>query len=285
MIRRLCVFSFVLLAATGCSSLFLYPDRRDYFPDAKKFIVYDEGFIPASGGEKLHYWMIPPQKNKVPLKESKGIIIQVHGNAQNLSSHVRGLGWITEAGYTLAIFDYRGYGKSSGKASLGDAYSDVQTALDFITTNLNPNKLPVFFYGQSLGGTLLMKAVSSSPGRWQPKLIVIESSFPRYSSIAREKLSLNWFTWPFQWLAYPLITDRYSLKEEELQSIAPIPVYMFYSERDPIVPVHHGRKIFEQLKEPKFFFSYPEPGHINSMWVQDGKFRKVLVDALEKARQ
>lgn len=280
---RIALILIFAVLSTGCTNVFLQPDKANYFANVDKFVVHEEGFIPASKGEKLHYWILPPQKNKVVMKESKGIVIQVHGNAQNLTSHVRSLGWLIENGYTLAIFDYRGYGQSSGKPDIGGAYNDVQTALDYITTELNPKKLPVFFYGQSLGGTLLLKAVSSSPGRWKPKLIVIESSFHTYTNIAREKLALHWVTWPFQWLAYPLVSNRYSLEKQELESISPVPVLLFYSENDPIVPYHNGQRIFKELKEPKELISYPERSHIAAMWVQNGRFKKTLLEALEKA--
>lgn len=282
--RALLLFCMSGLSLVGCSGLFLHPDRANYFPEAKLKIVYEEGFIPTEeAGEKLHYWVVPAQLNKVLDKKPKGVVVQVHGNAQNLTAHVGSLGWLTAAGYHLIIFDYRGFGQSTGSASLGKAYQDVQTALDHIAKNLNPQNLPIFFYGQSLGGTLLAKAVSSSKGRWHPRMIVIESSFFSYPGIAREKMASTWFTWPFQWMAYLLITDLYSLRDEELATLSPTPTHLFYSEQDPIVPIHHGRRIFEGLREPKAFHSYPDFGHINSMWVQEGKNRKILLDALEKA--
>src|SRR4051794_32327506 len=82
----------------GCGSLFLYPDRNNYFLSAHEQVIFEEGFIPTDDGEKLHYWIVPAQHEKVLAAKSKGLVIQVHGNGQNLSSHVRNLGWITEAG-------------------------------------------------------------------------------------------------------------------------------------------------------------------------------------------
>ena len=101
-----------LLFITGCSGLFLHPDRNDYFPDPTKYIVYEEGDFPSPSGELLHYWLIPAQHAKVLRKDPKGLVTQIHGNAQNLTAHVRNLAFLTEAGYNLAIFDYRGFGRS-----------------------------------------------------------------------------------------------------------------------------------------------------------------------------
>lgn len=280
---QICWFLSLPFVVMGCSGLFLYPDRHDYFPKIKDYVVVEEGFIPGADKDvQLHYWLIPAQSKKVLNKKPKGLIVQVHGNAQNLTSHVQGLGWITEAGYSLLIFDYRGYGRSTGKPSLDGAYKDVETFLDYIPAHLNPAGLPLIFYGQSLGGTLLLKAVSSHPGRWKPAMIVIESSFYSFTQIGREKMALSWITWPFQWMSYLVLSNRHGLVHEELATISPVPVWLFYSENDPIVPSHNGDRIYKELAEPKKLIKYPERGHIAAMWVQDGKFRKMLVEELDR---
>jgi alpha-beta hydrolase superfamily lysophospholipase len=273
----------ILLLSVSCTHLFLFPDHQNYFPDAGQKILFEEGFIDTADGEHLNYWLLPAQTDKKKDEHPKGLVIQVHGNAQNLSSHVRSIGWLTAAGYNLAAFDYRGYGKSSGSRDPDGAYNDVITALDYFVNQKNPDHLPVYFYGQSLGGTLLLKAVSSHPGRWHPAMVIIESSFDSFTGIAREKLAYSWITWPFQWLAYLLVSDKLSLKDEELKTISPIPVYMFYSENDPIVPVNHGERIFKALNEPKRFYTYLEQAHIAAMWVQKGKYRDILVEAMGQA--
>ena len=62
-----------------------------------------------------------------------------------------------------------------------------------------------------------------------------------------------------------------------------IPKYLLYSEQDLVVPFHHGKQIFEELEEPKFFWSHSERGHINAFAIQNGKRRAELVRELERA--
>lgn len=274
----------LLTVAVGCTNVFLQPDRVDYGEPVRKMAIVQEGFLPAHDGLKLHYWFLPAQINN-KATPAKGLIIQIHGNAQNLTSHVRNAGWLTAAGYNLFVFDYRGYGRSEGSKSLGGAFKDVQSALDYAVKNLNGAGLPVFIYGQSLGGTLGLKALSQEPRRWPVKGLIVEGSFVDYQQIAREKLSLSWITWAFQWLGYVFISGKYSLEKAELQTITPIPVWLFYSQNDPIVPVHNGRELHEMLNEPKELWEYPEFGHVNSMWVQNGRFREVLLKELAAAGQ
>ena len=269
----------ILFAFTACSGLFLFPDHFNYFPQVREKVVIDEGEIPTPDHQKLHYWIVPAQKNKTLDEKPKGLIILCHGNAQNLSAHDLNLGWITEFGYSLAIFDYRGFGRSTGRSDLFGAYRDVATALDFFTTEKNPQRLPVFFYGQSLGGTLLLKTVSTQPRRWSPKMVVIESSFFSYPQIGSEKLAQFWLTWPVQWLSYVLITGRLNLKAAQLERISPTPVALYYSEHDSFVPLHNGQEIYAALKEPKQLITFPEPGHTAAMYVEKGRLRKTLLDS------
>ncbi len=281
MVSRAVVAVLALVLNSGCTNLFLQPDRLNYFPDINKHFLVEEGEIPAANGAMLSYWLLPAQLKK-KMSPSKGLVVQFHGNAQNLSSHVHTLAWLPAAGYDLLIIDYQGYGQSTGKATIDAAYSDVLTALDFVFDRWAGQKRPILLYGQSLGGTLLLKAVSRHPRRWTPKLVVIEASFFSFGQIAREKMRGAWLTWPLQWMPYLVISDRYSLKAEELATIAPTPVLLFHSANDPIVPAHNAEQIFSALAEPKEIHRFKEPGHIHAMWVQKGRFRQVLLDYIAK---
>lgn len=281
---RLIFSLIVLVSLSACTNVFLQPDKVDYGAPVRESAIIDEGFFPTTDGLQLHYWLIPAQqKNKVT--DAKGLIIQMHGNAQNLTSHVRNAGWLTAAGYNLFIFDYRGYGRSGGSKSIDGAFQDVQAALDFATKEKNPRGLPVFLYGQSLGGSLGLKAVSKEPRRWPLSGVIIEGSFVSYRQIAREKLALWWLTWPLQWLGYVFVSGEYSLDEQQLKAVSPTPVWLFYSKNDPIVPYHNGPDILKMLNDPKELFDYPEFGHVNAMWVQNGKFREVLLKKLSESAQ
>lgn len=264
---------------TGCTGLFLRPDHINYFPKVDEYFVVEEGDIPVTNPDKLHFWYLPPQIKKNVRNKPLGIVVQVHGNAQNLSSHVQSLLWLTELGYGLFVFDYRGYGESTGSLSIDWAYQDVALALDYVTKRFSE---PIIFYGQSLGATLLLKAVSRHPRRWRPALVVAEAPFYSFPQIAKEKLSQAWLTWPFQLLPYLLVSNRYGLNDNELASVTPTPVLLFHSIRDPIVPAHNTIRIFAQLSDPKEMHIFEEPGHIHAMHVRRGQYRKVLLETIKK---
>jgi len=278
-LRFLLFVSFLQLGA--CSGVFLHPDRVDYSGPMKGNVIVEDGFIDLPAGERIHYWYLPAQIDNRRTPE-KGLIVHVHGNAQNLTAHVRNVGWLTAAGFGLFVFDYRGYGQSGGRATLDHAFEDVNTALSFAVERFHREQQPVHFYGQSLGGSLLLAALARAPGRWHPRTVIIEGSFYSYQEIAQDKLSRFFLTWPLQWLPSLLLSDRLAPKHLDLSPLKGIRFLVFHSQRDPIVPLEQSEKLFARLPEPKEFHSYPEQGHIDAMWVQKGAFRNLLVDRLER---
>jgi len=107
-----------------------------------------------------------------------------------------------------------------------------------------------------------------------------ESAFSSYRRIAREKLDSFWLTWPFQ---YPLswtVSDSYRA-EQWIGQVTPVPVLILHGMNDPVVPTHHGRRLFEAAREPKQFWLTATPGHIMSF--ADGKVRGQLAAFLRTA--
>jgi hypothetical protein len=116
------------------------------------------------------------------------------------------------------------------------------------------------------------------------RALVVESAFSGYRRITREKLGDFWLTWPFQ---YPLswtVSDEYN-PSEAVARISPIPLLVIHGDRDPIVPVHHGQRLFELAREPKQLWIVPGGGHIQAFQWQSYRDRFVawLTEVLSAA--
>jgi fermentation-respiration switch protein FrsA (DUF1100 family) len=46
--------------------------------------------------------------------------------------------------------------------------------------------------------------------------------------------------------------------------ISPIPLLVIHGDQDPIVPAHHGQRLFELAREPKQIWIVPDGGHIQA---------------------
>ncbi len=280
------------LSLSACTHVFFQPTRELYFPPEKFRIPYREHFFNSLDGKNLHGWYFY-HRSKRP---SKGLVVQFHGNGENISSFYTTLVWLTQHDYDLFSFDYRGYGRSQGEPDQKGVNGDCIAAMTFAQKLWQENAAAhhtlsvsegggLILYGQSLGGALLLRAFHEAKVdlRKDVRAMVIDSSFVNYKNLAAEKLSDFWLTWPFQWLAYLLVSNGYSPKEY-VPEISPIPLLVIHGAKDPVVPFHHGREIFDLAKEPKTFWEIPDGEHIDSMTAHGGIYQKKLLKFFDEVQ-
>lgn len=247
----------ILVFTTGCTSMFFYPEKglRDN-PTLQKFPHSDINFM-SSDGVKLHGWFFKTQKN------SLGTILFIHGNAENISTHVNGVLWLVREGYDVFAFDYRGYGKSQGKTTIGGVHLDSMAALELLFSLPDANRDRVFVFGQSIGAAIAVYTVANFPQKERIKGVIIESGFSDYRRIAREKFSAFFLTWPFQYPLSFLFNNRYS-PEKQIKKISPVPLLIIHGDQDWILPVHHSSILYKEALEPKDLWIAKGSGHIES---------------------
>lgn len=273
------IFAHFILAllTCGCTSVFFQPSKKIFPTSFDKNSSPRPFRIESFDKTPLSAWYFSATQ-----QPAKALVVQFHGNAENMTTHYQSVHWLTREGFDLITFDYRGYGSSPGKPNMTDVHKDVIETIRFVEKLALEKKLSLVLIGQSLGGSLLLSALQETrPSNL--KAIVIEGSFYNYRQIAREKLDLFWLTRPFKFLTNFVISDMYSPGgKEKLKRLPEVQKFVLHSEFDPIVPFHHGRQLFEEMSEPKEFWSHREPGHINGFFIQNGKRRTDLVRALEK---
>lgn len=253
------VFFVILLVLPGCTHLFYQPDRFLYYPPEKLGYKAVDVHFTAADGTKLFGWWFPAQDKSGALDpKPKGTIVQFHGNAENISSHYASLVWLTREGYNLFAFDYRGYGLSEGEASPEGVYLDGMAALDKAWELRKGRKFVV--YGQSLGGAIAMRAFKDFRHQEQTSLVVLDSTFVSYQTVARRILASRWYTWILSPLPYLLVSDKYSAADALAQNKTPLLV--IHDEHDPVVPFADGEDIFAMATSRKEFWRLDDGRHI-----------------------
>ncbi len=240
----------------GCSNMFFIPMKKLVRTPADIGLAYRDIEFESSDGMPLHGWLLPAEG------EVKGSVLFLHGNAENISTHIGSVFWLPSEGYNVFLFDYRGYGKSGGAAELHGIMRDAEAALGEIIRLPETQDTPLIVYGQSIGAAISSYAVAHSEYRNHVDALIVESGFSSYRLIVREKLGDFWLTWPLQ---YPLswtVSDRYK-PIDAIPLITPIPLLLVYSEEDFIVPAHHGEQLFDAANEPKQLWRVPNGRHIS----------------------
>ncbi len=278
--------AFAVLTLASCSSFFYQPSKDTFFILDPQRVYFEEIHIDTPDGTRLHGWYFPSQtqnadNTKGKLRPSNGLVVQFHGNGQNLTAHFLSYAWIMNEGYDFFTFDYRGYGESTGKPSQEGLHQDALNILDWATQRSSK----IIAVGQSLGGAVLARAIPDFKKRQNIKAVVIDSSFYSYQAIAVDVLSRGWITWPFQWLGSIWISDQYS-PERYYSDLSPIPLLVIHGAQDKVIPYSFGEKIFELAQEPKAMLKVEGGDHIDAMSTQKhGKqYQQKLLDWIKSIK-
>ena len=260
----------VFLLTTGCTSLFFQPQKEHVDNPLAKLFLPEDVFFKTPDGLTLHGWFFKARDNR-------GSMLVLHGNAENLSTHVNSVLWLVQEGFNVFIFDYRGYGKSEGKPTVQGIHIDAEAALETLLTLPGVDKEKIAVLGQSIGGATSIYLVATSPYKRYVKALVIDSVFSDYRLVSREKAGLCCITWPFQYPLSFLVNNDYS-PVKWIQKVSPVPILILHGGQDPVAPLHHGLILYDAALQPKEFRETAPPGHTRAF--ADAVVRKNLVTYL-----
>lgn len=246
------LFSLGIVAAIAYGALalviFIAQPGLIYYPESGRNIIaapdyvglaYEPVEISTTDGETLHGWF-------VPAPAAKGTILFFHGNAGNISHRLEYLLMFYRLGYNTFIFDYRGYGQSSGSPSESGTFLDAQAAWRYLTEAKGTPSAHIVLFGESLGGAVAAwLAMSEKPGA-----LVLASVFTSVPDMAAK-------IYPF--LPVRLLSRFNYNTIEYLRSVA-CPVFVAHSSQDDIVPFAHGQALYQAAPEPKQFLEL-QGGH------------------------
>ncbi len=263
--------AFVFLIVTlffslGCTYLFFKPGKIFVNnPDVQALSPQDV-YFKSPEGLTLHGWYFQTH-------ESKGTILVCHGNVENLSAHVKLDLWLVREGYDLFIFDYRGYGRSEGETTVEGIHLDAEAALEKLLTLPGVHDRIIVF-GKSLGGAVATYTAANTPHRDRIKALIIESAFADYRMMARGEIAKTIIGWPVQYPLSFVVNNDYS-PMKWIKNVAPVPVLIMHGTGDLIVPVNHGRVLFEKALDPKQYWELSGLGHVKS-WTDEATRKRLL---------
>jgi fermentation-respiration switch protein FrsA (DUF1100 family) len=196
--------------------------------------------IETEDGQRLHGWWIPAAA------PTRGHVLLLHGNAGNIGDRVVHAALLTAAGFDVLAFDYRGYGRSSGRPSEQGTYHDARAALAVLLAQDGVDPGRVLYLGESLGGAVALELAIHRP----PAGLILQSAFTSIRDMARLH---------FPYIPRALVPDAYpSLR---LIQGLDAPLLVLHGARDTIVPLMHGEELFRAAPEPKQLEVFPDAAH------------------------
>ena len=205
-------------------------------------------------GERLHGWWIGART------ESLGHLLLCHGNAGNVGDRVLHAALLTAAGFDVLLFDYRGYGRSSGRPSEEGTYRDARAALDAArAARGGPRARPL------PRRVARRRRRAGSRARAPARRLVLLSAFTGVRELGR-------LHYPF--VPAALVPDAYPTLRRIGELHAPLLVLQ--GDRDEIVPLSQGRALFEAAPGPKRMHVFPGLGHNDLVPLAGAEFARVI---------
>jgi hypothetical protein len=238
-----------VLAGYGGVLVLMYVFQRAlmYFPDAARtpparagLPQAEEVVLTASDGEKLIAWYVAPRSDK-PL------VLYFQGNGGALNLRVHRFAWIFAEGYGLLALSYRGYGGSSGLPSEEGLIRDALAAYDFAVARTPAKRIVLF--GESLGTAV---AVALAAKRDIGGLI-LDAPFTSAADVGAAAYPFA----PVRWLM------RDTFRSDKRIAKVSAPVLVLHGERDGVVPIRFGERLFALAREPKRMVRFPGGNHVD----------------------
>jgi hypothetical protein len=257
------IYKFVFpIFLVGCNHLFYQPLPQTILTPERVDVTWTELTLSTPDGETLAAWRLDAVGQKL------GTVLHFHGNAENMTTHFLYVAWLTQFGYDVVTFDYRGYGQSTGFPTRAGVILDGVSAIQYADALDGP----LFIVAQSLGGAIAVPSVVEANAK-SLRALVIDSSFASYRDVAQMKLNDLWLTWAFQVpLSWTISRD---LEPVEFAPKLNVPVLSIHGDRDPVVPLAQGRQLYDAVgSEQKDFWLLKGGGHTVAFAREDSPFRK-----------
>ncbi|MFB6259845.1 MAG: alpha/beta hydrolase [Thiohalorhabdaceae bacterium] len=193
---------------------------------------YQEVTLTAADGVRLHGWY-------VPAAAERGVVAFFHGNAGNIGHRLETLRLLNDLGLATLIIDYRGYGRSEGQPSEAGTYRDADAVWHHLTEERDIDPARIVLFGRSLGAAIAARLAA----RHTPGALVLESPFTSVPELAAEIYPYL----PVRWLS------RYRYATADYAARAGCPLLVIHSSDDDIVPIAHGRAVYQHAAGPKRF--------------------------------
>jgi len=238
--------------------LVFFPSKypAGYWPPRALGLPAEDVWLSTSDGLTLHAWFVAHDSAVANL-------LLAHGNAGNLSDRTEWLARLHQSiPANLLMFDYRGYGRSTGSPSEEGCYRDAEAAYDWLAGK-HPG-LPIIAHGHSLGGAVAIELAC----RRSVRGLIIESSF----TSARDMAKLMFGPLPLHWLS--------SMKWASDQKVArlAIPKLFLHGDRDHVIPYALGQQLFERAAPPKQFVTLAGADHNDTFVAGGARYYQAIRD-------
>jgi fermentation-respiration switch protein FrsA (DUF1100 family) len=215
-----------------------YPSDDHGFEDEIGYELQELANIPIQDvsftsreGLKLHGWFL-----RVP--DAKFTVIVNHSNWGNVTRWLSWMRFFLQTGFSVFIYDYRGYGKSEGHPSFAGISNDAVSAYDYLIYEQGIKPTEIIAFGHSLGGG----AVCELASRRKCAGVIVFGTFSSIRELAGVLMPFLKFllkVFPESLFFQPAFDNAKLLGE------VTTPLLILHGDRDEMIPVSQAQKLYE----------------------------------------
>lgn len=192
----------------------------------------------------------------LPNPSARFTLLISHGNAEDLGDDRDWLEDLRRAGFSVFAYDYQGYGTSQGKATERSVYDDENAAYAYLTASLKIPPERIIIFGRSVGSGPAVRLAARRPAAG----LILQSPFvSAFRVITR----------------IPLLPFDEFPNHKEISRVR-CPVLIIHGDRDGVIGLWHGQKLFALANEPKRFWKVHGADHNDLDMVAGPSYRTAL---------
>jgi uncharacterized protein len=219
-----------------------YPDGYVYFDPETRGFHKEDVWVE----DRIHCWLIHPKVTN----PKKVTLIHLHGNAENMTSHITGSLFLLDMGYSLFAFDYSGYGQSKGTPTLSGIQQDARVVFRHVFDHPEIFGGSIFGFGQSMGAYTLARILPEFP---ELRGAILEAGLYSFYALFTD--------------AYPGIdctVPNEGFSALDTLPLSTVPKLFIHGTADAVVPYSHSILMHEVAAGPKEILILEDVGHIDA---------------------
>lgn len=199
--------------------------------------------LETADGNTLRGWFLNGSDRNGEHVGRAPLVLYFPGNSMNRHERISDLREVAASGFDVLIFDYRGFGDSTGSPTESDLSADALLVWRYALEELQYDEHRIVVFGESVGAAVALSLWSTeNPWHPRPAALVLNSTFASLP----QTVAWHYPLFPFQFL----LLDRWPSIERISRVHAPIVV--FHGTADKMIPVAHGRALAQASPNARF---------------------------------
>lgn len=219
-------------------ALYVFQERLIFHPETLSLKYefrfeqpFEELFYTTDDGNKLNAILFKADS-------PKGLIFYQHGNAGNLEYWGARAIDFTQRGYNVLMYDYRGFGKSTGKIK-NESMIYADALMIYKKLLYDYKERDIIVYGTSLGTGIACRLAHEN----NPKLLILETPYFNFFDVSK-------FHYPY--LPNSILL-HYRFKNNKLIPEINMSIYIFHGTEDKTIPYNSSLRLAKLSKKVKLF--------------------------------